>query len=144
MFPKSLAIPGLALLIVFAGCTPDTSATSPAANPSGSPAPELAAAPQTAAQIKWLTYTDSAEGAFSMDVPYGWQVQGGMYRFGYFDVRWMMDIRSLDGKVILRINDADVPPYALPGPSTGRPGQPYFKPQQFQMMVDNYRDAQPY
>jgi hypothetical protein len=49
-------------------------------------------------------YTDSAEGAFSMDVPLGWQVQGGMYRFGHFDVRWMMDVRSLDGKIILRIS----------------------------------------
>ena len=84
------------------------------------------------------------EGAFSIDVPVGWQVKGGMYRFGYFDVRWMMDIRSLDGKVIIRIDDVDVPPYALPGPHTGRPGQPYFKPQQFQMVVDNYREAQPY
>ena len=67
-----------------------------------------------------------------------------MYRFGYFDVRWMMDIRSLDGKIIIRIDDADIPPYSLPGPNTGRPGQPYFKPQQFQMVVDNYREAQPY
>jgi hypothetical protein len=45
-----------------------------------------------------VRYTDSAEGAFSMDVPVGWQVQGGMYRFGYFDVRWMMAARSLDEK----------------------------------------------
>lgn len=92
----------------------------------------------------WVRYTDSAEGAFSMDIPVGWQIQGGMYRFGYFDVRWMMDVRSLDGKTIFRIDDIDVPPYTFPGPNTGREGQPYFRPQQFQMMVSNYRDAQSY
>jgi hypothetical protein len=92
----------------------------------------------------WVRYTDSAEGAFSMDVPVGWQVQGGMYRFGYFDVRWMMDVRSLDSKIILRIFDVNVPPYTLPGPHTGRDGQPYSRPQQFQMMVSNYQQGQLY
>jgi hypothetical protein len=100
--------------------------------------------PNSADKLNWVNYTDTAEGAFSMDVPVGWQVQGGMYRFGYFDVRWMMDARSLDGKIILRVSDANVPPYALPGPHTGREGQPFFKPQQFQMMVSSYRDGQGY
>ena len=97
-----------------------------------------------AAAINWVHYTDSAEGAFSMDVPYGWQVQGGMYRFGYLDVRWMMDVRSLDGKVIIRINDPNVPPYVLPGPHTGAAGRPSIKPQLYQMIVDNYREAGAY
>jgi hypothetical protein len=92
----------------------------------------------------WVNYTDSAEGAFSMDVPVGWQVQGGMYRFGYFDVRWMMDVRSLDGKIIIRINDVNIPPHALPGQQSGREGQPYSKPQQFQMVVASYRSGQSY
>lgn len=101
-------------------------------------------AAKSAQDISWVRYTDSAEGAFSMDVPLGWQVQGGMYRFGYFDVRWMMDARSLDGKIIIRIDDINVPPYALPGVHTGREGQPYSKPQQFQMIVSSYREGQPY
>jgi hypothetical protein len=95
-------------------------------------------------KIQWVRYTDSAEGAFSIDVPFGWQVQGGMYRFGYFDVRWMIDVRSLDGKTIVRLDDVNVPPYALPGPHTGSEGQPYAKPQQFQMVVARYQEAQPY
>lgn len=122
-----------AIALASAGCAP-------AANPPVSPD----ALPKSASGINWVRYTDSAEGAFTMEVPVGWQVDGGMYRFGYFDVRWMMDVRSLDGKVIIRIDDASVPPYALPGPHTGPPGSPYFKPQQFQMVVDNYREAQPY
>jgi hypothetical protein len=98
----------------------------------------------SSASFNWVQYTDSAEGAFSIDVPLGWQVQGGMYRFGYFDVRWMMDVRSLDGKVIIRIDDPNVPPYVLPGPHSGAAGHAAIKPQMYQMMVDNYRKAEPY
>ena len=101
-------------------------------------------APNPGNELNWVRYTDSAEGAFSMEVPVGWQVQGGMYRFGYFDVRWMMDVRSLDGKVILRIQDANVPGYSLPGPNTGPEGTPYSRPQQLQMMIARYRTGQTY
>lgn len=92
----------------------------------------------------WVRYTDNAEGAFSMDVPIGWQVQGGMYRFGYFDVRWVMDVRSLDGKVIIRISDPNVPPYVLPGPHSGPAGHPAIRPNMYQMVVDNFQEARPY
>jgi hypothetical protein len=44
---------------------------------------------------------DHAEGAFSMEVPVSWQVEGGTYRFGYFDVRRTMYIGYLDGQVIV-------------------------------------------
>lgn len=119
-------------------------ATTLACSANGRSSASSDALPKSADQLNWTRYTDSAEAAFSIEVPLGWQVQGGMYRFGYFDVRWMMDVRSLDGKVILRVDDVNIPPYTLPGPHTGREGQPYFKPQQFQMMVSNYREAQPY
>lgn len=106
-------------------------------------ASSASALPKSAAALNWVRYTDSAEGAFSIEVPVGWQIQGGMYRFGYFDVRWMIDARSLDGKVILRINDPNVPPYVLPGPHVAPLGHAEIKPQQYQMMVENFREAQP-
>jgi hypothetical protein len=99
---------------------------------------------QSGASPLWVNYTDNAEGAFSMDVPIGWQVEGGMYRFGYFDVRWMMDVRSLDGKVIIRINDPNIPPYVLPGPHSGPAGHVAYRPGMWQMVVDNYQEARPY
>jgi hypothetical protein len=107
-------------------------------------APASQAATKQSEGPAWVRYTDNAEGAFSMDVPLGWQVQGGMYRFGYFDVRWMMEARSLDGKVIIRINDPSIPPYVLPGPHTGAAGRPFVRPNLFQMVIDNFREAQPY
>jgi hypothetical protein len=95
-------------------------------------------------KVQWVRYNDSAEGAFDMDVPLGWQIQGGMYRFGYFDARWMMGARALDGKVVILINDVNVPPYVVPSPFTGREGQPYSRPQQMQMVVERFEEAQPY
>ena len=98
----------------------------------------------SADSLHWVSYTDNAEGAFSIDIPTGFQVVGGMYRFGYFDVRWMIDVRSLDGKVIIRIDDPNVPPYVQPGPHTGPAGHPAVRPNMYQMVVDNYRDAHTY
>ncbi len=103
-----------------------------------------AANDQPTDHLNWVRYTDNAEGAFSMEVPLGWQIIGGMYRFGYFDVRWMMNVRSLDGKVLVRIDDPNVPPYVLPGPHSGPAGRAAIKPQMYQMIVDDYREAQPY
>jgi len=101
-----------------------------------------AASGTTSAKIAWVPYDDPGEHAFSIEVPQGWNVQGGMYRFGYFDVRGTVDLRSPDGAIILRFDDANIPPYALPGPHKPAEGQLYAKPRQFQMMVERYRDAQ--
>src|ERR1700733_4789485 len=49
-----------------------------------------------AAKNTWVTYDDPGEHAFTIEVPQGWSVQGGMYRFGYFDVRGTVDMRSPD------------------------------------------------
>jgi hypothetical protein len=110
------------------------------------PTAAYAAAPSVggaaAAKTAWVRYDDPSERAFSIEVPQGWKVQGGMYRFGYFDVRVTVDMRSPDGNMILRLDDANIPAYALPGPNKPAEGQPYSKPQQFQMMVEKYRTAQ--
>ena len=97
-----------------------------------------------ASGVNWIKYADPAEHAFALNVPQGWEVKGGAYRFGYFDVRWMIDARSPDGKIIIRIDDVNVPPYVLPGPNTGGEGQPYDKPREFQMVVERYQNADAY
>jgi hypothetical protein len=133
----------IALCITFATVPFGGNSPTTAAADNNSPA-YSAQSQNSAPKINWVSYTDTAEGAFSMDVPVGYQVQGGMYRFGYFDVRWMMEARSLDGKIIIRINDVNVPPYSLPGPHTGTEGQRNFKPQQYQMITARYREGQTY
>lgn len=133
MKSKLIAIPLFVILLAGAGCH---AATNASATPD-----QL---PKSAESLHWVNFTDNAEGAFSMDIPVGWQIKGGMYRFGYFDVRWMMDVRSLNGSVIIRINDPNIPPYVLPGPHSGPAGHPAVRQGMFQMVVDNFREAQAY
>jgi hypothetical protein len=76
---------------------------------SGDPNPNAAASDPNSnkpaeSTLTWARHEDPAERSFSIEVPQGWNVQGGAYRFGYFDVRWGMDVRSSDDKVILRID----------------------------------------
>jgi hypothetical protein len=93
MQPKRIAILRLAVMLISFGCN----------LVSNNPTASIGHAP-SADNLNWVRDNDNAEGAFSMDIPFGWQINGGMYRFGYFDVRWMMDVRSLNGNVILRID----------------------------------------
>ncbi|GEM_PF-930666 len=134
MLDLKRVIPIVAAVLV--GCTGHAGTAK-----SGLPSQQSSAAQP---ELKWVQYTDTAEGAFSMDVPAGWQVQGGMWRFGYFDVRWMMSVRSLDGAMIVRVSDASVPAYVLPSATTGSQGQAYVKPRQFQMIVSDYRPGVDY
>ena len=71
-----------------------------------------------------MRYYDPSEHSFSLEVPRGWSVEGGMYRFGYFDVRATVDLRSPDGNIILRFDDANIPPYACPDPTGPRKDAP--------------------
>jgi hypothetical protein len=141
MTKNRIAASILALLVVGTGCRAASSSQTTIGQQS---VPKSQKQKTFGSSPAWVRYTDNAEGAFSMEVPVGWQVEGGMYRFGYFDVRWMMDIRSLDGKVIIRINDPNVPPYVLPGPHSGPAGHPAIRPHMFQMVVDNFQEARPY
>jgi hypothetical protein len=100
--------------------------------------------PANESKTVWVRYEDLAEHAFAFEAPQSWEVKGGSYRFGYFDVRWMIDVRSPDSKMLLRLNDANVPSYVLPSMYTPREGQRYDKPGQFQMVVAGYQEAQAY
>jgi len=77
----------------------------------------LAAASASAAAasgIAWVRFVDPAEHAFSMDVPQGWKITGGTYRFGPLDPRAMVDMISPDSAIRLRFGDSGVPPFAVP------------------------------
>ncbi len=130
---RTLLVALLAALVAVA-CNSNSADSAAFAASSGAGAADSAPA--------WARYYDPSEHSFSLELPRGWQVQGGMYRFGYFDVRATVDLRSPDGNIIIRIDDANVPAYALPGPYRPREGQAYSKPRQFQMVVKRYESAQ--
>lgn len=79
------------------------------------------AAPATAA-IQWTKYVDPAEGAFSLDVPAGWQVSGGSRRMSTVEIRTGVDIVSPDGAIRIFYGDAGIPIYTLPSPLLAEAG----------------------
>jgi hypothetical protein len=93
---------------------------------------------RTDAGIAWTQYQDPNEHAFTLDVPRGWTVKGGMFRFGYSDARLMVEMRSPDGKVEIQLGDARVPVYVLPVQFHTREGEPYDLGAQGQMIIGRY------
>lgn len=62
-------------------------------------------------ELKWQKFQDPLESAFTIEVPQGWTVKGGMFRVGYSDYRPMLDLRSPDGKIQIRSGDVAIPSY---------------------------------
>jgi hypothetical protein len=84
-----------------------TAAVDPnAANPNAAPP----------SQVSWITVRDPREQAFSIQVPQGWKTFGGLFRSSSIDTRMLVDMTSPDGMTNIRIGDAAIPPYRVPGP----------------------------
>lgn len=94
-----------------------------------------------AGDVAWVKFTDPLEQAFTLEVPQGWKVKGGMFRLGYSDHREMVDMTSPDGKINIRIGDLSIPPYFLPNQSH-REGEIYDLGAQAQGRVARYRTGQ--
>ena len=89
----------------------------------------------------WQKYQDPLEQAFTLDVPNGWTVKGGMFRLGYSDHRIMVDMTSPDGKTNIRFGDVAIPTYFLPNPYH-REGEVYDLGAQAQGRVARYRSGE--
>lgn len=61
--------------------------------------------------LRWEKFQDPFEHAFTIEVPQGWTVKGGLFRVGYSDYRPMLDLRSPDGKTQIRSGDVAIPSY---------------------------------
>lgn len=94
--------------------------------------------------VAWTTYQDPYERAFTLDVPRGWAVKGGMYRLGYSDARPMVDMHSPDGKIEIRLGDLSVPVYAAPSQFHSHEGEVYDLGAQGQMIVARYHTGPEY
>lgn len=94
---------------------------------------------QAAAPVTWIQFQDPLEKAFSLDVPKGWTAKGGMFRLGYSDERPMVDLRSPDGTMEIRLGDVAIPSYAVPNAYHAREGEVYDLGAQAQMIVARYR-----
>jgi hypothetical protein len=77
-------------------------------------------APQTASGMPptpfsgYRKFFDPSENAFSIDVPVGWQVTGGLYRPQSIDARPWVKCVSPDNLMVAFFGDASIPPYSVP------------------------------
>lgn len=69
-------------------------------------------------RLGYVAWKDPLQGAFTMEVPAGWKVTGGMYQFAPVDQRLQVDAGSPDGSMHIQIGDARLTPLSAPGPSS--------------------------
>jgi hypothetical protein len=92
----------------------------------------------------FTTFQDPFEQAFTVDVPQGWVVKGGLFRLGYSDTRPMLDLVSPDGRVNIRFGDVAIPAYFVPNQAHPTEGDNYDLGAQAQLTVAKYRTGQQY
>ena len=135
------------LLTLVCGCNsqsgmPGAAGLSSAAT-AGSPSTKAVASPSLSASSSWTAFQDPIEHAFSLQVPSGWKITGGLYRYGPLDPRAMVDMVSPDGKTDIRFGDYHVPTFATLSATMRqlgwREGHPYSPRNMAQQIVANYR-----
>jgi hypothetical protein len=76
--------------------------------------PSQAAQPGATPAGDWSVFTDPVEHAFSIEVPAGWDVQGGVNRVSAVYVPYWLRAVSPDGGTEIFFGDANVPMYLEP------------------------------
>jgi len=67
------------------------------------------------AGLRYVAWQDPNEQAFTVEVPEGWKVTGGLIRRNAVDPRGCLQIASPEGDVVISSGDATVPTFTLPG-----------------------------
>jgi hypothetical protein len=93
-------------------------------------------------KVTYVKFEDPFEHAFTAEVPEGWEAKGGVYRLGFSDARAMLDLKSPDGKINVRLGDVAIPPYSLPAQTHPREGDTVDLGAQAQLTVARYRSGQ--
>ncbi len=91
------------------------------------PAVSAPAAPAVA----YTRWTDPHEGAFSLEVPTGWTVRGGVFRAAPVDTRTMAEVSSPDATTLVFLGDWELPTFTEPTPillMTGFPEGSWYSP----------------
>jgi hypothetical protein len=115
----------IAIAAMVNGCSP--AASNGAASSAQSPLGGLLQ-PASVAGTGMTSFTDPSENAFTVSVPQGWTVTGGIQR-SPGQVRPWLTATSPDGATVITYGDASIPMFQLPGPNGG--GQAYENGLQF-------------
>ena len=71
---------------------------------------------EAAARMQWTPWRDPREGAYTVEVPQGWQIEGGMFRFGNTDTRRAVQARSPEGDAVVQLGDPNLTSFEIPTP----------------------------
>jgi hypothetical protein len=74
------------------------------------PAPQTVAAPAAAAggDVKFDRWVEPQERSFSVEVPRGWRVTGGLNWLGQIDVQGFVRVQSADGRIEIFLGDPEL------------------------------------
>lgn len=81
--------------------------------------------------VIWTTFSDPNESAFTIDVPSGWKVEGGMVRRSALDVSAFLRALSPDGSAMILMGDPGPAVFRLPGYLAGPAARAYVPGQKF-------------
>ncbi|MEO8027707.1 MAG: hypothetical protein ABI823_14590 [Bryobacteraceae bacterium] len=70
---------------------------------------QSAGAAASAPNLRYQRFTDPKEGAFTVEVPAGWNVQGGTFRRSAVDVKQWLKLNSPDGRITLWLHEPQLP-----------------------------------
>jgi hypothetical protein len=126
---RMASLSAIALLVALAACqSTHTSSTPGETVPTGGGQPTGSfgspAAPAGAGGVSYITVRDQREQAFSISVPQGWKVVGGMFRYRIAYPRLVVDMTSPDGMTNVRVGDNTIPNYQNPNPNPYLPKVP--------------------
>jgi hypothetical protein len=112
----AVALIGLAALASVAACKPaqPAAAAASAGAPSGGALQPASTTPTAASGSAMVTYTDPTEAAFSLSVPQGWTVKGGVQRTNTVTANPWIIATSPDGATSVSIGDPSIPSFTLP------------------------------
>jgi hypothetical protein len=120
---KTGLLSAFALVILLAACKSTSAPSQPVGGIVGTPSSSPAA--QTGAgSVSWITVRDMREQAFSISVPQGWKVVGGMFRYRIAYPRPTIDMTSPDGMINVRVGDNTIPNYQTPNTNPYLPNTP--------------------
>lgn len=82
--------------------------------PAPSPSGPVAAPAQGLSQVSWTTFTDPYENAFTIEVPQGWKVTGGVVRKNPLWGTLVLRLLAPDRRTLIAVGDPDSVPYNAP------------------------------
>jgi hypothetical protein len=126
---RMASLSAIALLAGLAACQSNQTAPTPGETvPTGGGQPTGSSGGPTASAgaggVSYITVRDHREQAFSISVPQGWKVVGGMFRYRIAYPRLVVDMTSPDGMTNVRVGDNTIPNYQNPNPNPYLPKVP--------------------